>query len=103
MLRTSDVTTLTEFQDGIENFWKFRPDVFLNTYNAVSNEIFLYVGMDRYKSPRTPLDSLAHEYTHFFQFLKKNKDLELIAEDSDNDESGAIRIQEKFRESNFCK
>ena len=102
VVRYSGEMTIKEFQDEIEGFWKMRPDVFLNAYNALTNKIYLATDESRYKLPRTQLDSLAHEYTHFFQFLKSGKDLARIIEDDEFNESQAVSVQTWFRDTNPC-
>src|SRR4051812_15115057 len=40
-IRIESETSLKEFQDSIEKFWHFRPDVFTNVFNPITNEIFI--------------------------------------------------------------
>jgi hypothetical protein len=95
-------SSLSDFQNDIERFWNMRPDVFLNVYNALSNKIFLATDESRYTPPRTQLDSLAHEYTHFFQFLESKKSLTSLLENDEYNESQAVDVQNWFRETNPC-
>lgn len=99
----SEEISIDFFQNEIFKFWKFKPEVILNSYNAVTNAIFLYTGSDRYKLPRTALDSLAHEFTHYFQFEKSGRDLESIASEDDKNEAEAVQIQEWYRDTNPCQ
>lgn len=87
--------TLKEFQDAMEIWWKFRPDVFTNVYFAAENTVFLSNNVNYYNSPRTPFDSLVHELAHFVQA----QDLGGASFDEDALESEAVGIQTWFREN----
>lgn len=94
-LKTEDTTTLTEFQDVMEKWWGFRPSAFLNVYDPNTNTIFLSNTRTRYKFPRTPVDSLVHELTHFVQ----HTDFGAGKDDDEYLENQAVQVQTWFRDN----
>lgn len=94
-LKVESETPLTEFQDAMEKWWNFRPDVFLNVYDANTNTIYLMNKKTSYKHPRTAVDSLVHELTHFVQYQDQGG----ASGDQDILEGEAIRVQTWFREN----
>jgi len=103
-VRTQSDTSLKEFQDSIEVFWKFRPDVFTNVYNPIHNEIFIMTERAYYqKHKRSVFDSVAHELVHYVQ--KEYKGVDFTQED-ESVEFQAIEVQTWFRDTyknNFKK
>jgi hypothetical protein len=98
----SEESSVDEFNLANEGYLKFKVGAFLNIYNAKTNTVFLATDPGRYKAPRTALDSMAHEFTHFFQFIEVGRDLNSPILYSDEAESEAVRVQEWFRETNPC-
>lgn len=94
-LKFASSTSLTEFQDEIEKWWNFRPEVFVNVYNANTNTLYLTNNKAHYRNSRTPVDSLVHELTHFVQ----SKDLNASHEDGEYLEEQATRVQTWFRDN----
>ena len=95
-LKLESSTPLADFQASMETWWEFKPDFFVNVYNADENTVYLTNQRARYKSPRTPVDSLVHELTHFVQSKDKG------AHKGDNEEyyeEQAVRVQTWFREN----
>lgn len=94
-LKVESETPLSEFQDAMEKFWRFRPDFFLNVYDVNTNTIYLMNKKNSYKAPRTPVDSLVHELAHFVQVKDRGHGME----DGDALESEAVQVQTWFREN----
>lgn len=93
----------TTYQRDFQAYQGFVPDYFLNYFNSILEKVYLYTSWDRYSGKRSPLDSLAHELTHFFQFIESGKDPDLQKNDpNDYLELEAVRIQTRFREQNIC-
>lgn len=94
--KAESTTSLNEFQDAMEKWWGFRPSAYVNVYDANTNTIYLSNTKARYKHPRTPVDSLVHELTHFVQ----SKDFG-AGKDSDEEylENQAVQVQTWFRET----
>ena len=91
------------YQKDFYNFQGFTPDNFLNYFNALLERVFLYTGLDLNKNGRSPLDSLVHEFVHFFQFIESGKDKDFHKNDFNDDlESEAVRVQLIFREAKAC-
>lgn len=102
-VRFSAETPLEYFQAAAFKFWKFMPDFFQNSFNPLTGEIFLSTEAERYKAPRSAADSLAHEYTHFFQYIHAGKDPYFTAtETMDESEVEAIRVQDWYRSTKPC-
>lgn len=96
-IRPQTEVTLTQFQDAIEPFWGFRPDVITNVFNLLKNEIFLMTERKYYESKkRYVFDSLAHELAHYIQYEYKQADF--FAGD-DFLEMQAIDVQTWFRDT----
>ena len=96
-VRPENDITLKEFQDSIEEFWKFRPDAITNVYNPLRNEIFIMTEKSYYKKfNRSVFDSLAHELTHYIQKEYQHADFTV---GDDSLEMQAIEIQTWFRET----
>lgn len=92
-IRLESRTQLLRMQVAAERQWGFRPPVFLSTYAAASNEIYLIDEAALYENyPRTLDDSLAHELVHYFQ-AKYRKD----RSDNEWSEIEAMAIQAWFR------
>jgi len=90
-------TSLTKFQDSIEEQWGQRPNVFTNAYSVKFNEVFLTDDAKYYKKLKRCIDdSLVHELVHYVQSKYQNFDL-----NDDSLEMEAIEIQTLFREK-FC-
>ena len=94
-LKTEMETPLEEFQDAMQSYWKFRPDAFTNVYDIQINTIFMSTRLQNYHSPRSPMDSLVHELTHFVQV----HDLNGGSGDEDILEGEAIQVQTWFRDN----
>lgn len=94
-VRLESTTPFNEYQDAMEKWWGLRPDVFVNVYDAPNNTIYLTNNMKWYKSPRTPVDSLVHELTHFVQVQDQNG----ASGDEDLLEADAVKVQTWFRET----
>lgn len=93
LLRVESETPFKEYQDAMEVWWKFRPEVFVNVFDAPKNTIYLTNNKNWYKAPRTPVDSLVHELTHYVQSI----DLDKGGGDPDQLEIEAIQVQDWFR------
>jgi hypothetical protein len=76
--------------------------VFTNVFIGQNNKIFLQTDPAWYKAPATALDSLAHEFTHYFQLLIVDRDLTSPFLYSEQSESEAIYMQKWFRETKPC-
>lgn len=95
---------LATYQKEFQVMQGFIPDVFLNYFNNLTEKIYLYTSWDRYLGERTPLDSLAHEFTHYFQFIESGRDPDLQKNDyNDMLETEAVRVQTAFRDLNICR
>ena len=95
---------LAAFQKEFQAMQGFTPDVFLNYFNNLLEKIFLYTSWDRYSGERSPLDSLAHEFTHYFQFVESGRDPDLQKNDyNDLLEDEAVRVQTAFRDLKVCR
>jgi hypothetical protein len=67
-------------------------------HDAGANKIYLLNNLKWYALPRTPVDSLAHELTHFVQI----RDLNQSGNDEDQLEIDAVKVQDWFR-TNYGK
>ena len=95
---------LQTYQAEFQSLQGFLTDAFLNYFNNMTEKVFLYTGWDLYRGERTPLDSLAHEFTHFFQFVESGRDKDLQKNDSNDDlETEAVVVQTKFRDLKICR
>jgi hypothetical protein len=96
-LKVQGPTTVKEFQDSIEKFWKFRPEKFTNVFNPLTNEVFIMSERKYYtKMNRSIYDSIAHELTHYVQNHYMGVS---FTEEDDSVEAQAIEIQTWFRET----
>lgn len=94
-LKMQSTTSLEEFQNAMEKWWGFRPEFFVNVYDADTNTIYLTNLKARYKFPRTPVDSLVHELVHFVQSKDKGAHK---GENEEFYEEQAVRVQTWFRD-----
>lgn len=94
-LKFSSSTSLEEFQAAIEQWWGFRPEKFVNVYDANTNTLYLNNNKASYKNSRTPVDSLVHELVHFVQ----SKDFNASHEDGEYLEDQAVQVQTWFRDN----
>ncbi|WP_413568773.1 hypothetical protein ACLWBD_14860 [Bdellovibrio sp. HCB117] len=94
-LKIESQTELIVFQDAMEKWWGLRPDFFLNVYDGNTNTIYLMNKRSSYKHPRTPVDSLVHELTHYVQVIDQGGG----SGDGDLLEGEAVQVQSWFRET----
>lgn len=96
-IRPETNTPLKDYQDSIEKFWGFRPDVFVNVFNPLQNEIFIMSQRHYYESKnRSVYDSLAHELVHYIQHSYHGADFTV---GDDSLEMQAIDVQTWFRDT----
>lgn len=97
-VRVEGTFPLKEYQDSIEKFWGWRPDVVVNVFNPITSEIFMMADTTYYRPRgRSIFDSLAHELTHYIQFAYFNADFKDPT--ADMLESQAVDVQNWFRET----
>jgi hypothetical protein len=98
----SGETSIDEFNRENEGILNAKLKVFTNVFIGQNNKIFLQTDPAWYKAPATALDSLAHEFTHYFQLLIVDRDLTSPFLYSEQSESEAIYMQKWFRETKPC-
>jgi len=87
-------TPLGRVQEVAEAQWGFRPHVFVSTYAAAKNEIYLIDdAADYLPYNRTLDDALAHEFVHYLQAKYFKDDFKV-----EWSEAEAIAVQTWFRE-----
>jgi hypothetical protein len=99
-LRLEGEVSLKYYQDQVEPWWNFRPDMFTNVFVPNSNEVFLFTEKAYYKRhKRSIFDSLAHELVHYIQVMVNKIDLKADPMNAEMAESEAVSIQTWFRET----
>jgi hypothetical protein len=99
----SHTLDLNTFKDEYPKNTGYSPEIFSNYFNPERLKVYLYTGYNYYKSPRSPLDSLAHEFVHYFQYMESDQDPDLQKNDFNDDlETEAVRVQSAFRDLKIC-
>jgi len=94
VIRLESRTPFERLQAAAERQWGFRPHVFVTTYAAASNEVYLIDEAALYENYGGTLDdSLAHELVHYVQanYLRDRFT-------TDWSETEAVAVQTWFRE-----